>query len=1000
MKRVTTVLFFLLFLSTYILGGTVGRIQGKVTDLQTGEPLIGANVVVVGTNFGAATDVNGEFTIENLDPGVYDVKASYIGYQTVTTSNVRISADLTTTLNFQLPAQGVQVGEVHVVAQRPLVNASNTNAIRVTTNEQIEALPIRGIDNIAALTPGVVQQEGNLYIRGGRQDEVGYYLEGANITNPRAGIGNNSEQVTIPQDAVEEIQVQAGGYTAEFGGSNAGIIRTQLKSGGPQLKASLQYITDNWTFKSTQDRFNGVQNLGTYSYGYNDITGSISGPILGDHIKFFGMIENTAQADRDPTYGYNGFNFGTVIDDITPGDTVHNLNYPGGPIEGNSSYLYTGAATLTFDYNPTIVRLIGTFSYDEERTGASLFTMFDNNRLPISRNYNGDFGFKVTQVLNADAYVEVNASYIFNQGKTDDPQLGDNFVAYGDSVANAEAGVPWPRRAYEKQLGRYITPLSYQLFSTFNFASPNQPLLSSNGFNKFQNDNLDLNAAFSDQVNKQNSLKIGGEIQMMEIRNYTPTANGENLASQMSANPNESLQELLVLDGVNNYGYDLLGNTYNGSNNYTTGAMAPHKPIFAGAYVEDRLQYKNLIVNAGLRYDYINTDNYTFKDPTRPDLAYNVTTLMVSDPSQWVKVPSYSSISPRLGFSFPITDQTVFHAQYGKFVQQPSLSTLYASPYLIGFNINPNSGFFIFTPFGGNLRPTRTTQYEIGFTQQIGSVASVDLTAYYKDISNQVVFAQQNVNTSTGWRPYQTLTNGDYATTQGVEVLFEMRRTQGFLVNASVSFQNAEGTGDNPYSDAAEFGAAIQNVLYIPQYIEPLSFNHALSGNLNVDYHFGKDDGPAILHEFGASLLLTFSSGHPYTLGTAKTPGTSDPAEEAGIVDTRNRFAIEPLNSSVTPSTFQLDLNIDKNIEFTDNLSADIFIQVINLLNTQNVEDVYSSTGSAATDGYLTNPNLTGYKQTQTYGSQYAALYQAVNLEYNGLYGEPRQIRLGIRLDY
>ena len=108
-------------------------------------------------------------------------------------------------------------------------------------------------DNIIALTPGVVLQEGNIYIRGGREDEVGYYLEGANITNPlsdfHGGPQHAPQQVTIPQDAIEEIQVQAGGYTAEYGGANAGIVRTDLKSGGPSLKASVQYLTDNWAFQ-------------------------------------------------------------------------------------------------------------------------------------------------------------------------------------------------------------------------------------------------------------------------------------------------------------------------------------------------------------------------------------------------------------------------------------------------------------------------------------------------------------------------------------------------------------------------------------------------------------------------------------------------------------------------------------------------------------------------------------------------------------------------------
>jgi len=110
MKRKITILFFLLFLPTFVLAGTVGKIQGKVTDLQTGEPLIGANVLVVGTSFGAATDVNGVFTINNLDPGVYSLKTSYLGYKTVTVSNIRVSVDLTSEIDFKLPAEGITVG--------------------------------------------------------------------------------------------------------------------------------------------------------------------------------------------------------------------------------------------------------------------------------------------------------------------------------------------------------------------------------------------------------------------------------------------------------------------------------------------------------------------------------------------------------------------------------------------------------------------------------------------------------------------------------------------------------------------------------------------------------------------------------------------------------------------------------------------------------------------------------------------------------------------------
>ena len=101
-RKIIYVLLLFTMLPVLIFAGD-GRIKGKVTDLSTGEALVGANVIVVGSSFGAATDVNGDFVIMNLDAGQYTVKASYLGYQSITITNVRVSLDLTTEVDFQLP---------------------------------------------------------------------------------------------------------------------------------------------------------------------------------------------------------------------------------------------------------------------------------------------------------------------------------------------------------------------------------------------------------------------------------------------------------------------------------------------------------------------------------------------------------------------------------------------------------------------------------------------------------------------------------------------------------------------------------------------------------------------------------------------------------------------------------------------------------------------------------------------------------------------------------
>ncbi len=291
-----TLIGTLLLLPAILFAQGTGKVKGTVTDQATNEPLIGASVSIEGTSLGAATDIDGNYIIQNVPAGVHTVRASYVGYQVVSVSNIRVNSGLTTDLDIGLTSEELQLQPVEIVAERPLVNKSATNAVRITTGEDIEALPVRGVNNIIALSPGVVLQDNTVFIRGGRQDEVGFYLEGVPITNKFVG----GRAVTLVQDAVEEIQVQAGGYNAEFGGANSGIIQTQLKSGTSDWKASAQYSSDNIGFKSTEDLFNSQKTLGTYSYGFNEFTGTLSGPLLSEKIKIFGLFNYQFNRDQTP----------------------------------------------------------------------------------------------------------------------------------------------------------------------------------------------------------------------------------------------------------------------------------------------------------------------------------------------------------------------------------------------------------------------------------------------------------------------------------------------------------------------------------------------------------------------------------------------------------------------------------------------------------------------------------------------------------------------------
>jgi len=996
---------FLLFLSLPSLLLAQGRIKGAVIDLGSGEPLIGANVLVVGTTFGAATNVDGEFLIINLSAGVYELRCSYIGYQSINITEVRVTTDLTTEINFQLPAEGVTVSDVVVIAERPLIQKDNTNKIRTTTSDDIDILPVRGVNNILILTAGVVTEADAIFIRGGREDEVGYYLEGANIKNPELG----GRAVTIPQDALEEIQVQSGGYTAEFGGSNAGIVRQQLKSGSTDINASFEFITDNITFKSKDDIFDGEDRLGTNWYGYNEMSGILSGPIIDPRYRFFFNFNYIYNQDVNPQ-PYPGINLGKIVDNESQ-DSI-DLFYPAGAVKNNSRSAYSYAGTITLDFSPVLLRFAGSYS---DIKADVINNAESNNWTPVlsmlnprvgERNINdGSFSTKLTHVVSPSFFYELNGGYYFEQWEDMDPWLKEDYWSYGDSVANANAGWVWERSGKDVEagrIGRYFTPAIRNVFG-FGFNGYGEVPVN---YQKRDRSGYNISGALTLFAGKNHTLKFGGEYQTYTLRRWTIAGQDDLaslLAARLEADPTADVAEiqrqLLITNGVNNYGYDIYGNELDDDEFF-----GAHQPVFLGAYIQDRFELDDIIINAGLRYDYFDVDNKQLVDPTLPDLGMDATSgeIIVAG---WEDSETTAFVSPRLGISFPVTDGTVFHAQYGQFVQQSRLLDIYQGYYRTSFEIK--GGFFIPNPVGKNIRPTRTTQYEIGFSQLLTDFLSFDITGYYKDVKDQVVFVSQDTDPNSSFQSYSTLANGDFATTKGLEITLTMRRYERISMNAAFSFQDAKGTGSFPNSNRGIVGAPLENRTFVPVYISPLTFNNSFKGNFNIDYRFGPDDGPSALHDFGVSVLVSFATGHPFTRGEGG-------ADLEG--DARFRSPIEALNSSTAPSTFQVDMMIDKTIGIFDRLAANIYVRVVNLFDATNVENVFLRTGSATDDGFISDPALI-QQLSETYGPQYVDLYRAVNIDYaeqwknaDGggilgtlqplIYGPPRQLILGVKLSY
>ncbi len=961
MSRILQFIFLLVLCTPIFIFAQTGKIVGKVTDAQSGEVLIGANIIVQGTNLGAATNINGEYLILNVPPGSYTVIARYIGYREMRYENIKVSVNLTTETNFQLPSETYQTETVVVVAPKPLINKNTTNQTSIIRAEDLKNLPLRGINDIVSTQAGVVSQGGNLYIRGSRSDAVAFYVDGVLVNNPVTG----GSRTGIINNAIEEIQVQAGGYSSEFGGANGGIISSTSRSGAEDYKFNFEGITDN--FAKAGKKF-----LGGYSWGYSEYTFTASGPLIPGFkdLKFFFAGNNIFQ--RNSAVYFRDYNFQGLTDPNTPSKNpftgvadTFDVN-PTNNIVDSDNNTYQTQGNLTWNINPFTIKLSVNHRWNENRSGVDWTSLRRANSRGLNQNYTFIGGLKVTHVINPQSFYDVIFNYFDDYSVTMDPIFKHNIALYGDSIANAQYG-----RTLRRD-GEYLT--NFRAFG-FGFERSDRPW---NAYtkNKYQSFGGKLNFLY--QIGKTHELKTGGEYAYYTIRNYSlaPVQIADNIRSIADGDIRG------VYDRLDNYGYDVYGNPID------SGPEGPKHPLFAAFYIQDKMEFSDLVLNLGLRLDYIDPDSKTFQNPRNVKFDKDG----IIDPAFLLTVDPTVQVSPRLGFSFPVTDKTVFHAQYGKFIQQSRLRDVY-----LGFNRSSDvikGGFAELNPVGYGIKPERTTQYEIGFKQQLGENFAFDITGFYKDIKDQVQLRAIYAEATAAHVQYYALVNGDFATTKGIEVKLDIRRTQRISATFAYTYSDAQGTGSTPTDAGRAVWQSPTATPYFPQQIAPLTFNQTHRGALNIDYRFGEDDGPDILgskllENIGLNLLFSFNSGHNYTqfigFGNSRQP-------------------IEALNSSVTPWNFQLDARIDKSFSLGP-MNINIYLWVINLLDTKNVVNVFGTSGDATDDGYLASPEgsaiYEGYKLTK--GLETAELYKQLYLASiydSGNFGTPRQIRLGLRLDY
>ncbi|MFN3695672.1 MAG: hypothetical protein ACK4UV_11740, partial [Ignavibacterium sp.] len=320
-----------------------------------------------------------------------------------------------------------------------------------------------------------------------------------------------------------------------------------------------------------------------------------------------------------------------------------------------------------------------------------------------------------------------------------------------------------------------------------------------------------------------------------------------------------------------------------------------------------------------------------------------------------------------------------------KFIQQPSLNQLYAARFDYDFLLSDAQATFL----NGQVNSEETTQYEVGFRQVLGNVAALNITAFYKNtrglINQQVIFFSRTPGGAT--EEYYTPTNSDFGTIKGLAFSLDVARVSYFSMALNYTYSIAEGTGS---STSSNFVAAFRNTGRdrVPKVIAPLDFDQRHTGTINVDFYVPKGD-LGILELLSANVLISFNSGRPYT-----------PLKEQNLLVGATNYGDTKgyVNSAYGPGNFRVDLKLEKGFAL-GNAMFTPYLWIENLFDADNVVNVYRSTGSPLTTGWLSTPNGRTYAESTPNPEKFKQDYQS--LERNPFnFGIPRTIKLGFKVNF
>jgi len=845
--QVLVVCLAMLSLPVMLSASTTGKIAGYVEDEESGEPIPGATIRVVGTDIATQTDADGEYYIINLPAGTYALTVSVIGFATIEKENVRVLLDLTTPVDFAIEQVEIPLkGKIKVYAQSPPIQKDLTASRTTVTSDQISYIPnALSVQNIISNMAGtVVDRDNNIHVRGGRNGQVSYFFDGYSIQDPFVGRAG----MRISPDAIEEVNLTSGGFPAEYGEALSGIVTAVSKDGGRDYHGKFKaYEGATYPYNVRTGEYGELKRTDIRAFSYN-----FSGPV--PLLKSF-----------DPTFFYAG----EVLRDD-------------GYLPHNENKAWTQTAKLRFTPSPNFkVTASGTFYgaegqiYEHSNVNSK---SYDFNLDGLGRHegkaylygLKGDYQYSRNMIMN------FSYNHFYTERKVAPDSLFDVYWDQWPGYSEDSNGV------YNGTIqdDNYNSAAEY-FYTGFTYGDDFDPY-----YHKRSTEYDAVTMQVSSQINKFNYIRTGGEYRKYDI----------------------------FWDDKQFYNLEPYGEKYS------------HDPVYAMLYFQDKIELKNFIVNAGLRWDYLNSEVDYW-----PNVLDTVNNARISSNSK-------SHWSPRLGISHPIGQNTVIRFNYGYFYQIPNFSLMYTN-----LDANLNTGL----PLIGNpdLKPEKTIAYELGLNHMLGKDIRMDVTVYYKDITNLLATREIGLY---GLNPVTQFVNEDYGSVKGVDVTMTKLATGNFSGSLVYSYMIAKGNSSSAYEGYYDYitnphyDDVDDSVSTLPVQEYPLSFDQRHTATLTLSYRAprgwrGELFGLPIPGSWGVNMIGRFSSGLPYT------EMNNDGTRKGGV------------NEARMPAKYAVDIRFNKDfyVNKGNDLFVSFFVEIENLFNRKNTVNVYSNTGEPDDNGYI-----------------------------------------------